>query len=468
MANLTATQSRSSFALPILPALVMGSIVTGLFYALLLYGVLEQPTLKRYCTSHPTALIAMWLGSVSLIGLTLKIQNTLAQSRVLRTIDRMLDKIVVEGEDVVPAQRALWLEARWLAVPTWQQSSWTGRRIADLIQRQLRGKQSQAIDGDLRDLSSDSQRQQQNSFALIRTAAFVLPMLGVIGSLVCLSKVLVQAETLTQSGISLSVGLGSAVAPLVVSLAVTIPLLFAMQMAQRVDASLLMAMDEMIRDSLADFLAHDVSSVEVVRSEPAPREVKPVAIELTATSQQATDDLLAAVHQLVEMQSNIWSRSISESQKQWATWSTSSGEILQDSLCQALDKSLSQHALQIEKIQQEAARQVDSRWQQWQITLSDQARVMHAQQKELVRQTEAIERLVTSTCELKKSEEAIYESFANFELLDQLRQTTLGVGEAVAVLATSLERAGLIRGLPVKPRATRRADEDVDDQRKVA
>ncbi len=115
-----------------------------------------------------------------------------------------------------------------------------------------------------------------------------------------------------------------------------------------------------------------------------------------------TDDLLAAVHQLVEMQANIWSRSISEAQKHWTNWSSQTGDQLRDALSEALDKSLTQHALQIEKIQQEAGRQVDSRWQQWQITLSDQARVMHAQQKELVRQTEAIDRLVASTCELKK------------------------------------------------------------------
>ncbi len=202
---------------------------------------------------------------------------------------------------------------------------------------------------------------------------------------------------------------------------------------------------------------------------PAQREVRPVAVESAVNTRQMTDDLLAAVHQLVEMQANIWSRSISEAQKQWTNWSSSSGDQLRDALVQALDKSLTQHALQFEKIQQEAGRQVDSRWQQWQITLSDQARVMHAQQKELVRQTEAIDRLVTSTCELKKAEEAMHETFANFELLDQLRETTLGVGEAVAVLATSLERAGIIRGLPVKPRSARRADdEQADDQRKVA
>ena len=320
------------------------------------------------------------------------------------------------------------------------------------------------LETDLRDVAADAERQQRDSLALIRTIALAIPMLGVIGSLMCLSNVLVQSETLAQSGIALSVGLGSAVAPLVVALAVTIPLMFTQQVAARVDVRLLAAMDDLVRDNLIEFLSYESQPAQAMASES-----RATTIEVSAPSQQMTDDLLAAVHQLVEMQANIWSRSISDAQKQWMSWSGSSGEQLRDALCQALDKSLSQHALQIEKIQQEAGRQVDARWQQWQITLSDQARVMHAQQKELVRQTEAIDRLFTSTCELKKADDAIYETFANFELLEQLRQTTLGVGEAVAVLATSLERAGIIRGLPVKPRSARRADDEQgDDQRKVA
>lgn len=464
MANSASNPTRSSFALPLLPAAVIGTVATGLFYALLHFGILDQPSLKRYCSSHFTAFVSVWLGSMAVVGLALKLQSTFAQARILRSIDRMLDKMLAEGEDVAPAQRALWLEARWLAVSSWQQTSWTGRRIADIIERQIRRSGPTMLESDLRDVAADAERQQRDSLAMIRTITLAIPMLGVIGSLMCLSNVLVQSETLAQSGIALSVGLGSAVAPLVVALSVTIPLMFAQQVAGRVDVSVLAAMDDLVRDNLIEFLSCEVTPANAMTSE-----ARPATIEVSAPSQQMTDDLLAAVHQLVEMQANIWSRSISDAQKQWMSWSGSSGEQLRDALCQALEKSLTQHALQIEKIQQEAGRQVDTRWQQWQITLSDQARVMHAQQKELVRQTEAIDRLVTSTCELKKADEAIHETFANFELLDQLRQTTLGVGEAVAVLATSLERAGIIRGLPVKPRSARRADDDqVDDQRKVA
>ncbi len=194
MANFTSNQSRSSFAWPILSALLIGSVLACLIYGLLSYGVLEQPTLKRYCLSHPTAMVAVWLCIVSLVGIGYKMQSTLAQLRILRSIDRMLDKMIVEGDDVVPSQRALWLEARWLAVPSWQQDSWTGRRIADVIDRQIRRSGQVMLDNDLRDVALAAERQQQHSLGLIRTATFVLPVLGLIGSLMCLSKVLVQLK----------------------------------------------------------------------------------------------------------------------------------------------------------------------------------------------------------------------------------------------------------------------------------
>ena len=466
MANIASTQSRPSFALPILPAIVAGTLATAAFYGLLWSGVFDQQSFKRYLTSHTTTGIAVWLSVVTLVALVLKLHNTLTQSRIVRSLDRMLDKVIVEGEDILPAQRALWLEARWLSLPSWQQASFVGNQVAEIVERQIRRQHPNALESDVRELASSADREQQASLALVRVALVCVPILGLIGSLCCLSNVLVQAETLAQSGISLSVGLGSAVAPLVVALGFAIPLFFALPIVERIESALLQSMDELIRGHVLDFLTYQVA---IQATQAAPIQQTAVASEAIASSHQLADDLLAAVHQLVEMQAGIWSRSISEAQKQWTNWSGTSGEQLREALCQALDKSLTQHALQIEKIQQEAGRQVDSRWQQWQITLSDQARVMHAQQKELVRQTETIDRLVTSTCELKKAEEAMHASFANFELLDQLKQTTLGVGEAVAILATSLERAGIIRGLPVKPRSTRRADDEpLDEQRKVA
>ncbi len=137
--------------------------------------------------------------------------------------------MVAEGEDIAAPKRALWLEARWLAVASWQQSSWAGQRVAAIIERTIRRDDPRMLDRDLQDLSRDARHQQQLNMAIARTMLAVIPILGVMGSLISLSNVLVQAESLTQSGIALTVGLGSAVAPLVVALGMTIPLLFISQ-----------------------------------------------------------------------------------------------------------------------------------------------------------------------------------------------------------------------------------------------
>ncbi len=95
---------------------------------------------------------------------------------------------------------------------------------------------------------------------------------------------------------------------------------------------------------------------------------------------------------------------------------------------------------------------------------------MSSQQKELIRQTDAIHQLVAATTDLRKLEETIHESIARIENIGRLEDASQCVGEAVAVLATSLERAGIIRGAPTRPRVVRRPDalEDDGDMRKAA
>jgi len=95
---------------------------------------------------------------------------------------------------------------------------------------------------------------------------------------------------------------------------------------------------------------------------------------------------------------------------------------------------------------------------------------MSSQQKELIRQTDSIQQLVSATTDLRKLEETILESVGRLENIHRLEDASQCVGEAVAVLATSLERAGIIRGAPVRPRVVRKPDaiDDEELQRKSA
>ncbi|MCC6507711.1 MAG: MotA/TolQ/ExbB proton channel family protein [Pirellulaceae bacterium] len=454
------SRPRASFELPLLSAVIIGSVLTLLFYGLLIYGPLDNALLKRYCLCHAVAEASVWLFFIAVVGMAIKMQHAFAQRRVTQVVGQTLDRLVVEGQEVPRNQRSLWLEAHWLSLPEAYRESWIGRRVAEIIERQIKRGKHSLLETDIRDMAEADGDAQHDSYAIVRIVSWAMPMLGFLGTVIGISDTLGQLDTellASQSQAALkqmTSGLFVAFDTTAIALVLTIVAIFVQFTVSRFETNLLSRMDEVVRDNLVEFLGSDARQAEQ---------------DLLAPVRQMADDLVSAVHQLVEQQATLWSRSITESQKQWATWSSVSSDALRTALCESLDKSLTQHAQQIEKIQQEAGRQVDSRWQQWQITLSDQARVMHAQQKELVRQTESIDRLVTSTCDLKKVEEAVRESFGGFQHMERLREATLGISEIVAVLAGSLERSGIIRGMPVKPRSARKVDEtDPDQQRKSA
>ncbi len=70
----------------------------------------------------------------------------------------------------------------------------------------------------------------------------------------------------------------------------------------------------------------------------------------------------------------------------------------------------------------------------------------------MIKQSDSLQQLVASTTELRKLEETIQTSVERLENVGRIEQATNCVGEAVAVLATCLERTGVIRGAPIRPR----------------
>ena len=88
----------------------------------------------------------------------------------------------------------------------------------------------------------------------------------------------------------------------------------------------------------------------------------------------------------------------------------------------------------------------------------------------LIRQTDSIQQLVSATTDLRKLEDAILESVSRLENIHRLEDASQCVGEAVTLLATSLERAGIIRSAPIRPRVVRKLDglDDLQEQRKSA
>lgn len=472
------TTYRSSFSHPLTSSIALGVIIACGLYAMMLTGSLTPPLLQRFCLSHWTAGASIAIFFIAIIFLANKLWTAITQLRLTSATVNALSSLIHDGHDTLPAERPRWLEASWLSLPVAWQYSWFGVRLNRILSLQLKRGRRDSLEQDLQLLSKADSRRQLESHSFVRMLACALPIIGILGTAVILSDAgqpngqhkSATTETASSPAYALTDNANAswqrtpltasentpftALDTTVLALALTLVTMFAQIIVVRTERELLEQIDMGVQDTLIEFLAADPHDAEQ---------------SLFAPVRQMTADLVATVHQVVEQQANIWSRSISESQRQWSNWTQAASECISSNLTETITHALKNHASRLEKIQEEGSRQIDTRWQQWQTTLSDQARAMSSQQKELIRQTDSIQQLVTATSNLRKLEDAILESVSRLENIHRLEDASQCIGEAVAVLATSLERAGIIRGAPIRPRVVRKPDgTDDEEQRKAA
>jgi hypothetical protein len=481
--SLTRTTYRSSFSQPLSSSIALGFILAGGFYALILTGALNNPLLRRFCFSHWTAGVSITLFCVAIVFLASKLWTAITQQRLSTATVGALNSLIHEGRDILPAERTRWLEASCLSLPVAWQYSWFGVRLNRILSLQLKRGRRDALEHDLEFLSKADSQRQQESYGFVRTLIYAIPILGILGTAISFDEIErtkgqqknITSQKQSEAALAVLVATPSATSssssaeakpyaarvatqPLeklaawktlsatdttVLALVLMLLTMLFQLLVFRNERDLLEQIDLCIQDTLIEYLAADPQNAEE---------------NLLAPVKQMSADLVATIHQIVEQQATLWSRSIAESQRQWSSWTQTASECIASNLTETITAALKNHASRLEKIQDEGSRQIDTRWQQWQTTLSDQARAMSSQQKELIRQTDSIQQLVCATTDLRKLEETILESVGRLENIRRLEDASQCVGEAVAVLATSLERAGIIRGAPVRPRVVRKPD----------
>lgn len=449
---------RSSFALPLPPILFGGTALAAAFYGLILSGPLDIELLRRYCLSHPVAIASVGLFFIGILGLGLKWFRASRQRRLLSRSSSALLRLVSEGHDLQPAKRVDWLAASWQSEPDGIRAGWLGHRVMQTLQLlQSRGRRHQ-IESDLQTMAGEAADQQYDSYGLVRIIHWAMPMLGFLGTVLGISLTLGQMDTellATQQQAAmnqLTSGLYVAFDTTAIALVLTVVSMFIQFAVSRSEVHLLECINRDCQRTLVPFLSVD------------PYEAQDT---LLAPVREMASDLVHCVRELVVEQAAVWSRSIAESQQQWAQWTNKLANEVDIQSSDALSQALAEHLQGLESLQDKGAQQFEGRLQQWQTTLSEQTRALHTQQKEVVQQTATLNRLIENTTDLKKLEVAVSENLMSVQQVLQLDKAAERIetashciGEAVALLATSLERAGLLRPTPQKPRPARQPNID--------
>ena len=409
--------------------LVLGLGATAGFYALIYQGPLHHPLMLRYFAGHPINMIETGLFFIGLMALVLKLLELLGQHGALSSVT------LGESATNQPASKAgEWLEVL-AQLSTGARRSYLGRRLTDALESVQQRGSADSLMEDLKYLSDMDAGRAQDSYSLVRIVIWATPMLGFLGTVVGITDALgdlgreLGGSTTGEAGGSLNTAMQGRLAGLYVAfdttaiaLCFSIVLMFIQFMLDRSETQLLAAVDELTNHELA-------GRFELVGSQADPN---------VQTIQRMSQAVVRATEQLVQKQTELWQGSMAAAHEHWQRSSQQSTEQMQAALAGALGQALSQHAVQLGKNEQASSEQLAQRWEQWQLALSHNARLLHAQQQELVKQSEMMTQAIRAAGEVVQLEKALNQNLSALAGSKNFEDTVMSLSAAIHLLNTRL------------------------------
>jgi biopolymer transport protein ExbB/TolQ len=422
--------------------IVLGCWATGCLYLLMFKGPLNHPLLHRYFTGHPVSYFETTLAMIGLTALLFKAVEVFGHYRALGSI--RLDPIPPRGQQACDAARLI--DDFEQQHPPRVRQSYLGRRLHDALEFVERSGSAQGLDGELKHLSDMDAARQQDTYGLARIVIWATPMLGFLGTVMGITQALGdlggQVDGDMQNAMNgLLSGLYVAFDTTALALTLSISLMFVQFVIERFETQVLAAVDIRANEELMGRFAqlgaaHDPH---------------------VASMERMGEAMIHAVETLVERQAEIWRNTIDAAQQHWGRMVATSSEQVRVAMAESLERSLTRHATEMGKIERASADTVHARWQQWQATLSESARLLHGQQQEMTRQGELLNQALAATADVIKLEQALNGNLAALAGSKNFEDTVMSLSAAIHLLNTRLSATHETRQVELKSSVQGRA-----------
>jgi hypothetical protein len=151
--------------------------------------------------------------------------------------------------------------------------------------------------------------------------------------------------------------------------------------------------------------------------------------------------MVQAAEDLVRRQAEIWERTIQAANERWSHVVQSAGGQVQAAVQGALENSLRHHTAELAKVEREAGDRAARRWEQLQTALSDNARIMRAQQEEMVKQAELMSQVVKATGDVVGLEKALNDNLRELSGATNFEDTVMSLSAAIHLLNARLGKS---------------------------
>lgn len=419
---------------------VLPSLVVPVCFGLTLYvgmlgmirhGVLENETALRYLTGHPVSkvTVAMFLIGASSLGLiAINIFAQFASERHLRFVPLQGDDQASPGADHSDGvhsddvDKSVALGRQLLDLPRSIQSHYLWQRLTNSLLYVYRNGSASGVDEEVKYLAELDLDRQQQRYSLARILIWATPMLGFLGTVLGISQALggiaVGPENDFQDMMNgLRGSLYVAFDTTALALTLSMILMFVQFLVDRFETQLLTLVDQRARSEIS--LQFGSAAAEVSVSD---------------SVEKLGQHLLASTREMMVAQTEIWKKTIHSAEQAWASSLTETNERVRVSWADSIETSLTRIAKSMDGSVSKADESMVRRWKQWQVMLSDNARLMCQQQQELAAQTTALQSLVGKSGNEHSVNEALQGALDAIATTDRLTKAVDGLSAQVDAL----------------------------------
>ena len=359
----------------------------GLSY-LINQGTISNELVLRYLTGHPVSEVTIGMFFVGMASLALIAKNIFEQFGAEKKITFRADSnqandssdlIDVTENDGNVGDKANVFVDRLQELPQWMQEHYLWQRLVNALSSIDRTNSTSDVEDELKYLSDLDLERQQQRYSLVRILIWATPMLGFLGTVLGISQALGGINVgpdndFQQMMDGLRGSLYVAFDTTALALTLSIVLMFGQFLIERFESQLLVLVDQRAKSEIA--FQFDMTVPE------------------SPTYDNITEEIIDASRESSNRQTEIWRESIHAAEKAWVSTLTQVNTQVQSGLADALDENVSNLAHYLGEAIERADNAMSHRWAQWQVTLSDNARLMESHQKQLCEQTDLVHQLI--------------------------------------------------------------------------
>ena len=389
----------------------------------------------RYLTGHPiskltTAMFLVGVASLLMISLNLVEQFTWLQKIGLPASDSKAAKAsetddVLEGieEDQVDSGKQLpYLDG----LPQKVKEHYLWKRLSEAVQYVHRTGSATNVDEELKYVSDNDHASLTQRYSLVRIMIWAMPMLGFLGTVLGISQALgglnlgADRDFNAMMG-SLQSSLYVAFDTTALALTLSIILMFATFLVERFEVQLLDQVETIARKEISDqfdFTGKPDSAVQ--------------------TMERIGRTVLAATHEVVQKQAELWQNTIVKAEDAWLMNSTNTHEVLRHNLNEVVHGAVLDMGEILSQSVTKADESLASRWEQWQITLSDNARQVLNQQDSMKQMIGLVQSVLSQLENLGEFQKAMNRNLDGLAATERLDTTLARLTEVVSELNRKL------------------------------